>query len=250
MLILTAGSDHGTYASTIRFCEAKCKEFGYKFKVYDLGGLGFGIPIDDPRLTSEFRIMRYSIKPELILKTLNSTDEEFVVWIDGDAMLVERIDELEADDSFDVGVTVRPSVVKKKSNYINAGVLFFKNNAASKHFLQEWMTAMGPPPFDAKERPSGYCDQVNLEEKILLPAIGVPLWDIIGSVHEIDGTRVKLLDCNQYNNFFSHGIEPYHDPSMKVIHFKGRHWRSCKPRWFEGELMTNFEMYRRRFLSG
>jgi hypothetical protein len=224
VLIVTAGSRHRRFELTICFCEEMCKEYGYQFKAYDLGGLGFGIPVNDLRLSSKHRVLRYSIKPKLILDTLNNTDEELVVWVDGDATLVGRIDEIDVDASFDVGVTVRPKRAIKKTSYINAGVLFFKNNAASKKLLQEWIMAMGPPPLDTTDPliKVWYDDQTNLEEKILLPFIGDPLWDIIGTVHNVFGDiRVKLFDCTVYNNFMCVTENPQYDSSIKILHFRG-----------------------------
>lgn len=226
MLIVTAGSRHKPYDKTIKFCQKKCEEYGYKFKVYDLGGLGFGTPVFDERLSSRFRTLRYAIKPELVLRSMNDTEEKLVVWIDGDATLIKHINELESDDSFDVGLTVRPRQNPQKTTCINAGVLFFKNNAASKKFLQDWITKMGPPPLNTEADPKEYCDQHILEQKIVNPAIGIPLWDVIGETYNINGARVKLLSCIQYNNFMCtsrNANPPGHD--VKILHFKGK---NCK----------------------
>lgn len=252
MLVVTAGSHHKTYAKTIKFCEARCKEFGYKFKAYDLGGLGFGTPVEDARLASRHRTLRYAIKPELILDAMCNTQEEFVAWIDGDATLIGRIDELEADDSWDVGVTVRPPRKRKKSNYINAGVMFFKNCIESKLFLQDWIAAMGPPPLEAEKDPgAAYCDQVILEEQILMPSIRTPLWDIIGETHTIHGARVKLFDCTQYNNYWFHRGKDRmeYSPDTKILHFKGRHWAATKPTRWKGEVMHILDVYADMFLN-
>ena len=234
MLCVTAGSKHRSFECTIRYCEARCKEYGYKLDVYDLGGLGFGTLIEDVMLTDH----RLFMKPVLILKSMLATEEEMVVWIDGDATLIGMIDEVQ-DGTFDVGVTVRPKT-DKKSNYINAGVVFFNNNDASKQFLRNWITAI-------EETRS---DQIVLEE-ILLSAIGTPLWDIIGSVHDVGGARVKLFDCERYNNFMfrDESGDPTYDPSMKIIHFKGRHWGAAKGVTFEGERISYFEAYQRRYLN-
>ena len=253
MLIVTAGSHHHPkYKRTIEYCKRECERYGYKCQVYDLGGLGFGTPVSDERMNSKFRTLRYAIKPELVLRSMNETEEEFVVWIDGDATLIGRIDELESDDSFDVGLTVRPKREVKKTAYINAGVLFFKNNAASKKFLQDWITAMGPPPLNTETNPKEYCDQNVLESKLLIPAINIPFWDVIGETYNVCGARVKFLECTQYNNFWSHNgpDRMFHSPDMKIIHFKGRHWASTKNVVFEGEIMDVLAAYSKRFLNG
>ena len=252
MLIVTAGSDHHPkYKRTIEYCKQECERYGYGFQVYDLGGLGFGTPVNDVRMESRFLTLRYAIKPELVLETMYNTDEESVAWIDGDATLIGRIDELETDDSFDVGLTVRPKRDIKNSNYINAGVLFFKNNVPAQLFLDDWITEMGPIPLNIEKEPIDYCDQAVLETKILLPVLGVPLWDIIGEVHDIHGARVKFFDCTQYNNFWSHSgpDRMSHSPDMKIIHFKGRHWSPTKNVVFEGETMDILAAYSKKFLE-
>jgi len=252
MLIVTAGSNHNPkYERTIRYCKKECNKYGYKFQVYDLGGLGFGTPISDVRMESKFRTLRYAIKPELVLKSLNTTNEEFVAWIDGDATLIGNIDELEADKSFDIALTVRPKREIKKSNYINAGVFFCKNNDRSKKFLSDWIETLGPAPLDAEKDPKYYCDQVRLEEDLVMPVVKVPLWDVMQSVYEIRGAKVKILNCTQYNNYWSHrGFDRMeYSPSIKILHFKGRHWAATKPTLFEGEKMDILELYTRKFLN-
>lgn len=251
MLIVTAGSDHNPkYKITIPFCEESCKKRGYKFQAYDLGGLGFGTPVSDERMSSRFKTLRYAIKPELILRSLNETEEEFVVWIDGDATLIGSLDELESDDSFDVGVTVRPKSDNQKTTYINAGVLFFKNNEASNKFLQDWILAMGPAPLDTETDPKEYCDQHILESKLIMPAIGIPLWDIIGETHTVHGARIKILPCLQYNNFMcvNKRIMTY-DTSIRIIHYKGRHWGPGKMTTIDGQQIPRVEAYYKLFLE-
>ena len=222
MLIVTAGSDHRRYEVTIRFCEERCKAYGYKFKVYDLGGSGFGTPVSHDKLSSNLKGVRNTVKPTLILDAMNNTDEEFVAWIDGDATLIKRIDEIAADSSFDVGITVRAKRNIKKTHYINSGVLFFRNNAASRQLLQMWIDKMGPAPSETDVHAKAYCDQRPLEEGVLLPSIKVPLWDIFGTVNDVNGVRVKVFECTQYNNVLCIKREPDHDSSVKIIHFKGK----------------------------
>jgi hypothetical protein len=163
------------------------------------------------------------MKPELILDSLGGAHST-VVWIDGDATLIKPIDEIKQDNSFDVGLTIRPKVNNKKTHYINAGVVIIKNNKAGKEFVEAWVKAMPQvPKLDTITKPPNYSDQQTLEEILLLPNINVIPWDAFGTVHEVLGARVKLLECRQYNNFWlprrKDAIAP--DPDTKVLHFKG-----------------------------
>ena len=221
MLIVTAGSWNYDYWKTIRYTEAKCKEFGYSIRVYDMGGLGFGIPVKDPRLEFKFRTLKATVKPKVILDALNNTTESFVVWIDGDAALIKPIDEVELDTSFDVGLTVRPKSNHRTTQYINTGVVFIKNNENGKRFVEKWIEAIPPVPEIAKtEKPKAYYEQLFLEEKVLLPNIEVIPWDAFLTVHMIDGIRVKFFECTRYNNFMSPGHWVPPGAETKILHFK------------------------------
>lgn len=222
MLIVTAGSGDYNYWKTIKYNEDKCKEFGYSIKTYDLGGLGFGTSVEDPRCKSKFRRVKSAMKPELLLDAVCGTTEDDVVWIDGDATLIRPIDEIAEDDSFDIGLTVRPKRVNKKTHYINAGVIFVKNRIESKLFLQDWIHAMPPiPNLNTDVKPSNYSDQQVLEETLLLPNIDVVPWDAFMTVHDVHGARVKFFECAEYNDFGS--CEYMRPPAVdtKIIHFKG-----------------------------
>jgi hypothetical protein len=169
------------------------------------------------------------MKPELILKTMYTTDMP-IAWIDGDATLIDSIDEVFEDDSYDVGITVRPPRKNKKTHYINAGVLFFKNRIESKLFLEDWIDAMPPmPDLDTEFKPKNYSDQQTLEEELLLPNIEGPLWDQIGSVHTVHGARVKLFPCATYNNFWCMKAPVQPPNGAKIIHFKGHRTHRLHP---------------------
>ena len=224
MLVVTAGNDKYDYQKTIRHCSDACGVFGYEMMVYDLGGLGFGEPFDDPRCTSRFRMVVSAVKPELIQGAMaRAAPGEMVAWIDGDATLIAPIDELEADWSFDVGVTVRSKRVNKKTHYINAGVIFARNTAAGRWFIQQWKDMM-PHIADVnpEQKPRGISDQTILEEHLLLPNIDVVPWDAFNTVHTVLGARVKIFECDVYNNFNVVAPHVWIAPGRaKVLHFKG-----------------------------
>ena len=261
MLIVTAGSQRPNkgkkYDITVRFCEKKCKEFGYDIKIFDLGGLGFGTFVDDPRNGHKWKEFRYAIKPELILRSLKETEEgELVAWIDGDATLINSIDEIEADNSFDVGITIRPRRNRRLTVNTNAGTLLFRNNEASRRLVQDWVDAMGPPQLDATENPgSAYCDQTVLETQIIRSAIEGSLYDHVGETHMVNDARMKLFECKYYNNWWVHRMEvpdkSILSPEIKILHFKSSKPRNRADRMvqWEGEEMSILDLYGRVHLD-
>ncbi len=221
MLVVTAGSSNYPYRKTIRYCKKQCNKFGYDIRIYDLGDLGFGIPFNDPGETREWRHAVYCMKPDIILDALKNTGSELVVWIDGDATLIDSLDELEADLSFDIGVTIRPKVNKKRTPYVNAGIFFVRNNEAGKGFVEHWRSRISE--LNKIVTSKTYCDQLVLEEDILLPNVDVVPWDAFNSIHMIQGARVKLFEGAIYNNWWAHAKETWGPPNgSKILHFKGR----------------------------
>lgn len=222
MLVVTAGSGNYDFATTIKHTEKECARRGYDFRTYDLGGLGFGIQPNDPRVDSKFRRVKSAMKPELILNAMYEQPRENIVWIDGDAALISDIHEVFWEENYDVGITVRPPRKNKKTHYINAGVLFFRAGIESRLFVEDWANAMPPMPrLDTEFKPKNYSDQQTLEEQLLLPNIEGPLWDQIGSIHTVHGARVKLLPCATYNNFWCMKAPVQPPNGSKIIHFKG-----------------------------
>ena len=236
MKIVTAGSNTYAYHKTINFCKENAEKFGYDMKIFDLGGLGFGDIVTDRRCESAIRQPKIAMKPELILKVLRYSTGT-LAWIDGDAILIRPIDDIEKDDSFDVGVTVRPKARVKKTQYINAGIIFVKCNKAAEWFLNWWIGSIPITPDDLTRKHAGYCDQTVLEEKLILPNIKVVPWDAFHTVHEINGVRVKFFDCARYNNFWLHEqwLEPGWD--TRILHFKNHS-------------MKKLARYRAEFLDG
>lgn len=221
MLVVTAGSSKHDYKKTIRYCEKQCERFGYKMRVYDIGDLGFGHKINDPRYGARYRMVISGMKPELILDAMNHAEpNELVAWIDGDATLIAPIDELEAD-TFDVGVTVRSKVTRRKTCYINAGVFFVRNNERGRGFVQHWILQMPEvPALDAKQKPVGYSDQIVLED-ILLQSIDVVPWDAFNTTHTIAGAQLKILEGDVYNNLRVHESATREPPGFaRILHFR------------------------------
>lgn len=222
MLVVTAGNMKYDYKKTILYCSNMCESFGYEMRIYDLGNLGFGHKVDDLRCASTHRNIVYSMKPELILDAMNyAALNALVAWIDGDATLIAPIDEVETDMSFDVGVTVRPKVDRRKTPYLNAGVFFVRNNERGRNFTHHWIMQMPEiPPLHTRQKPRGYSDQVILEE-IVLSNIDVVPWDAFNTIHTVAGARLKILEGAVYNNLRVHDLKTWEPPgNAKILHFR------------------------------
>jgi hypothetical protein len=144
MMIVTAAD--WRFKSSAENLRHSAKEFGYQFQAYDLGELGFGIPhivTNDQFIKNGF--YNYALprmgwtskalhKPAIVARALKEFND-FVVYLDADTFLCDKIDEVIGD--YSVGVTVRRqeepcSIIGR----INAGVIFFNANAID--LVSEW----------------------------------------------------------------------------------------------------------------
>lgn len=102
-------------------------------------------PVERHRLSDEYRIKVSNVwqplspwKPGFILNELVRTPKnELLVWVDGDACILQSIEELDTKD-YDFAVTARvgPWYFHRR---INAGVLFFYPTRKAFDFLEQWM---------------------------------------------------------------------------------------------------------------
>jgi len=178
---------------------------GYTVSVYDLGGLGFGTPFAG-RFTDEPNA-KIPCKPRIILEELKkTTDGDYVAWLDSDAILLQRIDEIMED--YDVAVTVRAPKSAEHSLPINAGIVFIKKTAAALNFVNNWI--------DLSEQ--GISDQPPLNK---LCSVGSKDRDT--TVVRND-TKIKVYTCEVYNNFYKSGIEAINGKSstVKIVHYKSK----------------------------
>lgn len=231
MLIVTAANSigdswtkgsHFSFKKVIQHTARQAQEFGYDIAIYDLGSLGIGEPfyVDDPTFQAEgyykqigprYR-SRSLFKPDILLHSLRKRRDN-MVYLDADALLYDRLDEV-FDDEFDVGVTVRARFEMQGAWYrehfeiakfLNAGVIFFRPTAAAETFLGRWKKATEELGNDQKALNSLAC-------RDSLP----PLY----SVDEIDGVRIKYFPTTRYNYYyFERGFPLF--SRVSVLHFKG-----------------------------
>ena len=106
------------------------------YLVYDLGGLGYGIPFDGTVSAIPYR--NIPCKPEIIRDALTKTQpNEFLLWLDADAIPNEAINLIRHD--YDLCFSIRRQRSQKpQEGWINAGVIFCKNTTNTNLFLKLW----------------------------------------------------------------------------------------------------------------
>jgi hypothetical protein len=178
---------------------AKAVLAGYPVTVFDLGGLGFGEPLPTERGDLKKQsFIPCVFKPRAIRRALEITKEPYLIWLDADAFLQDKIDEIFTDD-YDVGVTERdPREVKKYANNpkvgsINSGVIFFRRSRRLLDFVNRWQL-----------RAIAH----NLEQQGLNELVNTGL----------PGIRIKKFPCRIYNNYY---FDSQNKHPVKVIHYKG-----------------------------
>lgn len=250
MLIVTAG-DH-RFREMILASQRQAAAFGYRFQAYDLGGLGFGEEYNFDLAAAGFqlglagsgspsqerfardgiyseleagRFTRALHKPWMVQQHLNGATD-FIVYLDGDAMLLSSIDEVVSDD-YDVGLVLRAdgdiSFSPHTSGQINAGVMFLANSDGARIFVDLWtretrqarndqvalnnLVGLGNAGWQAAQRRRWW--QRHRPTKWVFNTSGIP------RELNVDGVRFRLFDFT-YNCFAA----PL-PPAAKIAHFKG-----------------------------
>jgi len=173
---------------------------GYEVLVYDLGGLGYGKPFVG-RVSDEVNA-KIPCKPHLILDALTSVDDnQYLVWLDADALILERIDEIQ--DDYDIGVTVRQPKNIENAMPINAGIVFIKKTPEAIEFIKKWIELSD----------QGVSDQPPLNQLASVVCAD------IGSTVIRDNTKIKVYPCAVYNNFY---FAKKDKPGIKIKHYKSK----------------------------
>lgn len=236
MIILTAGNsnegdhigrmnDKFSFRSIIIGTMENASKYGYRTEVYDLGKLGIGEPynIEDETFRTKGYFTEISggyrskslFKPDIVKHCLEK-HREFTVYLDGDALLCDRIDEVATND-YDIGVTLRRfSEIENewhKENidivkYVNAGVIFFNPTEATSRFVDLWMKTTV---------------EVKNDQKALNQLVCPDHYPETDSIHTLNGVRIKYFSGDQYNFYY---FDESLSRNIKILHFKG------PVRWF------------------
>lgn len=142
-------------------------------------------------------------------QALDLLHEDDLIWIDGDCLVQREINYQEVFEGCDIAFTLRDIRDRKESKeplrdgYINSGVVFLKNNLSSRLFLK-WAR---------EELINSLYDQEAFNRVIIKHSD----MDRHGEIININGIKVKMLDCREYNNFYLDATAE----DARIVHFKG-----------------------------
>ncbi len=176
------------------------QNLGYPVLIYDLGNLGYGKEFKG-RVSDEVNA-KIPCKPHIILDALNEIEyNQYLVWLDADALIIENIDEIQ--DDYDIGVTVRQPKAVENALPINAGIVFVKKTDKSIDFIKEWIQLSDK---DVSDQPplNKLCSVVCADR---------------GSTVIRNNTRIKVYPCEIYNNFY---FAKKNKPGIKIKHYKSK----------------------------
>lgn len=181
-------------------------------------------------LYSEFAGLQYSMierrkdfymcqKPQCILDCAERVEEN-LFFIDGDAVILNQIDDL-FDLDFDVGVTLRPKIEtalkerEGKERFLNAGIIFFKcGSELIEHFVTEWLDVIN------SKKSFGLREQRSLTH-LVQKADPDPTDNYYRTgtlALDSPDTTVITLPCEKYNYYW---IDNGFDVGLqKILHFK------------------------------
>lgn len=196
--VLIAGDNN--YRAMIENAKKTTEELGYPTIVYDLGNLGFGKKFDGK--VSDIPLQTIPCKPHLLADALlKLPDNDYLVYLDADAIMQSRIDEIKED--YDIGVTMRSKLAPDpRVAAINAGIVFVRNTQPARDFLRIW---------------SAKADELNGDQWALNLLTNLQKEDH-GQTVVKHGARIRCFPCTVYNNFYFKG-----DQSMaKILHYKSK----------------------------
>jgi len=214
----------------------RCEALGYRYAPHGLShssDLVGAIPpaTFKPRLMAEALREgepRASFEPSA---TGDDPSRNIIGWMDADAIIVRPLDSL-LDIDFDVAVTLRePDLIgttQPTSNYLNSGVVFFRNTAAARLFVANWITLS---------------DAMQTDQGALNLMVG-PRWTDVdwkssyGTTTVERGYRIHVLPCSEWNHC-SWDRRPV--DGCRVLHFK-HGWRELRgPNWWRHELHQHLQ---------
>jgi hypothetical protein len=146
MLVVSAAD--GRFKLFAHQLARRCRLLGYRTKIYDLGGLGFGehFTVTDRCFVEngwynvahpEIQWMTRALHKPAVVRDALAAGED-VTYLDADALPVARFDEV-WDAPFDICLTARgEDEHTPRLGRINAGVMFFRNSPTGVDAVRRW----------------------------------------------------------------------------------------------------------------
>ena len=168
---------------------------------------------------SKFKKHEYLLmqKPFCILDCAQRVNGK-MIFLDGDVILVNKIDEL-LDDNFDVGVTLRRMheirYRRNECKVLNSGVIVFNGtNDKTISFINKWIQTMK------------FTYECLIEQTALTRMIGKENPEIYNKYYQTGVVNasgksvvVKVFPCEVFNfNWIEEGVDK---SKNKIVHFKG-----------------------------
>jgi len=189
----TAGRDYQMMANNLR---KSAMVLGYSIVIYPLND----DPIEEFINKSKYQTSCF-FKPHLILKALDDTKDD-IAWLDIDCLMKSRIDDILG--GADVAVTLRRGSGLRDiyDGYINAGVMAFRNNQASREFIKRWISHI----------PGSRADQDALNKTL----IDDTFFEEYNELIDCGFAKIMVRSCDEYNFFYFP-----EDNNAKIYHIKG-----------------------------
>lgn len=165
-------------------------------------------------------------KPYVFRDCLNRISAGPLIFLDGDAILNNRLPALERDN-FDVGVTLRPhheiEAARQRGDYhvLNSGVIMWNCTPdKGQLFVEAWIKRMQTCDIPLQE-------QSSLSKLVEEACPGI--YEEFGNrcQMKIDGKNitVEIFDCREYNYNW---VEEGWGPENRVLHFKSGRYENMK----------------------
>lgn len=204
-------ANEGPVLARLARLESKLKDNVYLAHVYH-EVLGFDFTYSDV-IRWDFYMRQ---KPRSLLD-LTDRVEGNVVWLDDDAIVIERFDEL-FDHEFDVGVTLRSQYDERKQEIsaLNAGVLFFNcSSGRIRSFVRAWLNRIDGIDLTKHREQIALTDVVKGGNSQIYTEYYATSEITVGDTN----LTVRTFPCRRYNYAaLPGGI----DPSVnKILHFRG-----------------------------
>lgn len=159
-----------------------------------------------------FQTVCWKYKLHAIIDRLNCFKDDFV-WIDADCLIWKEIDFNNVMADCDIAFTLRDIDERTKSSdypvqdgYLNTGVMFFRNNEKTLAFLER-----------ARDK---LLLSIYEQEAINKVILSVNPMDKHGEIIDVYGTRVKILNCRDYNFIYLQESSCSREKA-RIIHYKG-----------------------------